>query len=274
VFRTYTVYVLVAIGFFQLPDRLLAQDSDQEIRTKVLRDLRRANGESVPDIETISLSDARGKGLTSSNEQENSGSALPDWKYGAYVKFVEKYSPADLAGIKPCDIIIKIGEKKIYSAEDVNSALKGFQGGEAYEVSFARLDSSYGGWHQLSAKIVVPAPALTVPTTRPDESPIPNFDIEYLKSHPTLPRWQYATLEYSDGDKFPPRVVWDDGQQVITGSYTFEIYKRMGGSADKVANDALLFNLLGSHGWEFVQKYDAPESFVHKTCIILFRRPI
>lgn len=57
---------------------------------------------------------------------------------GVLVDSVEKGSPAEKAGIKPGDIIVRIGDKKITGVEDVFLAIRSHQIGDTVEVELYR----------------------------------------------------------------------------------------------------------------------------------------
>ncbi|HND52473.1 MAG TPA: PDZ domain-containing protein, partial [Pirellulaceae bacterium] len=67
--------------------------------------------------------------------------AIPDFAQagdGCALTGVSKNSPAERGGIKPGDVIVKLGESKITSLEDFDSALRKFKAGDKVAVVLRR----------------------------------------------------------------------------------------------------------------------------------------
>ncbi|MGN6504550.1 MAG: PDZ domain-containing protein, partial [Tepidisphaeraceae bacterium] len=61
--------------------------------------------------------------LTTPTDADIQAAGLPDGSQGALVKSVRPNSPAAAVGIQPGDLITKIGDSKVESAEDAKNAL-------------------------------------------------------------------------------------------------------------------------------------------------------
>jgi S1-C subfamily serine protease len=57
---------------------------------------------------------------------------------GALIQTVEPSGPAQVSGLKERDVIISIGKRKIYSADDYQTAMRGFSVGDTIAVSIMR----------------------------------------------------------------------------------------------------------------------------------------
>jgi S1-C subfamily serine protease len=67
--------------------------------------------------------------------------SIPDFSQdrpGYALSGVTKDGPADKAGLKEGDIIVKLGESKIGTLEDFDSALRKFKGGDSVSVVVQR----------------------------------------------------------------------------------------------------------------------------------------
>jgi S1-C subfamily serine protease len=78
-----------------------------------------------------------GVGLEPVSEEDMKELKLSDSK-GAIVREVKKDSPADLAGIKIQDVIVRVGEKDVETREDVIEAVLGTRVGRKVDVKLIR----------------------------------------------------------------------------------------------------------------------------------------
>ena len=87
----------------------------------------------TPKVETPALM----FGITSRNitEEDSKNYNLP---VGVYVVEVAQYSPAELAGIKPGDVITEVNGKKIKTNEELNKTKEGHKSGDVLTVKVNR----------------------------------------------------------------------------------------------------------------------------------------
>lgn len=81
-----------------------------------------------------------GVGLETVNEEDVKELKLPEPK-GAVVREVKKGSPADQAGIKILDVIVRVGEKDVETREDAIEAVLGTRVGRKVDVKLIRKGS-------------------------------------------------------------------------------------------------------------------------------------
>jgi hypothetical protein len=245
------------------------QGANREIQQRINRELRHLNDvQSAFGIFPESLADAR------KPDQDGGGNTIPwpSWDTGVVVADVDPDSPADQAGLKANDIVVNWGVAKTSAVSDVLTLAGRESPGNIVSIRFFRFNQDNSTWVDSTAKLVIPK--LPPPTTRPEAKPIPNFDAEYMKSHAQVQRWEYGILTFSTSKlDDSSRVQWTDDHNSISAGFNFEIYQQMGGKSTG-GGDAPLFNLLGQHGWEFVQRYEAPESFRSGDVIMIFKRPL
>ncbi|MDQ3023837.1 MAG: S1C family serine protease [bacterium] len=74
--------------------------------------------------------------------------------YGTLVTYVDPLSPADIAGIKPGDFILRLDNKRIKYAYDWDSTVRDFRVGQLVDVDFAR-KSADGVWERLKAQVQI-----------------------------------------------------------------------------------------------------------------------
>lgn len=120
----------------ELRNRIAMTPPGQEVKLTVWRD-KKTHDITVklaeqPDDQSI-LASARGElqrnqqigvGITTPTENELEAAGLPADAKGALVRSVQPMSLAARAGIRPGDLITRIGDQEIHSADDAREALK------------------------------------------------------------------------------------------------------------------------------------------------------
>src|SRR5688572_17947844 len=113
---------------------------------------------------------------------------------GAEIQTITKDGGAEKAGLKKGDIITKIDDKKIESADDLTKAIRSHKPGDKVSVSYIRdgkdqkVTAELGKWK--GAKVYAPAQGYRYS--------IPNMDLENLPGMQSLPRIR-GTMAFAGG---------------------------------------------------------------------------
>lgn len=96
-------------------------------------------GDDNQDVAPLKSGPARlGVSVDATNKTLRQQYRIPDSVAGAVVTVVEPGSVADRLGIKPGDVITKLGDRTIKGAEDLVSAMKDVKWGDSRHLSFTR----------------------------------------------------------------------------------------------------------------------------------------
>jgi S1-C subfamily serine protease len=94
------------------------------------------------------------QGFAPKNLDTNGDGRLDPLDFGTLVTYIDPLSPADIAGLKAGDVILRLDSTKIKYAYDWDSTVRNFRIGQLVNVDFARKSAS-GVWERMSAQVQI-----------------------------------------------------------------------------------------------------------------------